>query len=295
MPSSSLRLALLATALLSVPAAAARAQDRLQAARVLYANADYEQALALLSAADASEAPDAATWEAHHYRALCLVALGRVDEAERAMADAIEANPRFVPAAADVSPRVLSLFSEVRHRLLPQIVRRHLTAARRLSEDGGHDRAAAAFAGVMTLLEDPALASREDLDDLRLAATTLRDLARARAEAARATEPSPAAAPPQPMVRAPEFTRPVAIAQALPRWNRSGELARWGFAGAVRVTIDESGAVTGAAIERSVHPAYDRLVLEAARGWRYRPATRDGRPTVSETVVAITVAPQAPN
>jgi protein TonB len=59
----------------------------------------------------------------------------------------------------------------------------------------------------------------------------------------------------------------------------------------VRVTIDATGKVTGAVMDRPVYPPYDRQLLVAARGWTYRPATRNGQPVASERLVEIVLRP----
>jgi TonB family protein len=48
--------------------------------------------------------------------------------------------------------------------------------------------------------------------------------------------------------------------------------------GLVGITIDERGRVEQADIIRSLHAAYDRLLLQAAAEWTYEPATRNGQP-----------------
>jgi protein TonB len=91
----------------------------------------------------------------------------------------------------------------------------------------------------------------------------------------------------------PGFRAAVPIAQALPAWQPpAGVVAQRGFSGAVRVTIDPSGKVTGAVMEPSVYPPYDRLVLTAARNWTYQPATRNGEPVASERLVEIVLRPR---
>jgi protein TonB len=90
-----------------------------------------------------------------------------------------------------------------------------------------------------------------------------------------------------------EFVAAVPLAQALPRWQpENGTVAQLGFSGAVRVTIDATGKVTGAVMDRPVYPPYDRLVLAAARAWEYRPATRNGQPVSSERLVEIVLQPR---
>ncbi len=47
--------------------------------------------------------------------------------------------------------------------------------------------------------------------------------------------------------------------------------------GILEITIDESGAVVDAMMREPVNPIFDSLVLDAAKTWQYRPATKSGR------------------
>ena len=42
----------------------------------------------------------------------------------------------------------------------------------------------------------------------------------------------------------------------------------------------------------SVHPAYDRLLLQAAREWTYQPARANGAAVPSEKVVQVVLKPR---
>lgn len=76
-----------------------------------------------------------------------------------------------------------------------------------------------------------------------------------------------------------EVQPPVAVSQAMPSWRPETALEqRMDYRGAVEVVIDEEGRVASATIVRSIHPRYDPLLVEAARGWVYEPATRAGQP-----------------
>ena len=59
--------------------------------------------------------------------------------------------------------------------------------------------------------------------------------------------------------------------------------------GMLEVVIDERGSVESAVIRVSMNPRYDRLVLDAVRSWRYRPATRGGVPVKYRKAMAIAV------
>ena len=91
----------------------------------------------------------------------------------------------------------------------------------------------------------------------------------------------------------PGFVAAVPISQAVPPWNPgTGFVSQIGFSGAVALTIDATGKVTGAVMEPSVYPPYDRQILAAARDWTYRPATQNGKPVASERLVEIVLRPR---
>ena len=61
--------------------------------------------------------------------------------------------------------------------------------------------------------------------------------------------------------------------------------------GTVEVVVDEAGAVETATIVESVSAAYDRLVLDAAKTWQYKPATLNGAPVKYRKNIGITFRP----
>src|SRR5262249_53481264 len=102
--------AAVAILLASWPAAALPAadQDALIRAKALYTSAAYDEALALLDGPDAIAGPDAI--EAKQYRAFCLLALGRADDARKVIQEIVEADPSFQPSDAQMSPRLQGAF-----------------------------------------------------------------------------------------------------------------------------------------------------------------------------------------
>lgn len=267
------------------------AQDSMTQAKALYASADYEQALTLFQSAGS-------TRETHYYRALCLIALGRVDAADEQISAVVSLDPMFVPESGEVSPRVAAAFSDTRRRLLPQIARKTFSEAKQLFQSGEREQARGRFELTLRMLEDSLLDEDTDLADLKLVASGFLDLARSEAKMAAAATASASPAPPAAGPAAVESGRtggvatlPITNEQTLPPWRPDSATARRSFSGAVRVEIDEKGRVTAARMEKSVHPSYDVLVLAAARRWTYQPATLNGVPVASEKTVEIQLRP----
>ena len=77
-------------------------------------------------------------------RAFCLLALGRSDEGRKAIAGIVEADPLFQPAETQMSPRLVTVFRDVRKQLLPRIVQQSCAEAKaRFRSEGagsGHHR-----------------------------------------------------------------------------------------------------------------------------------------------------------
>ena len=62
--------------------------------------------------------------------------------------------------------------------------------------------------------------------------------------------------------------------------------------GMVEIIIDETGSVEAATTRVAVNPVYDRLVLSAAKNWRYRAASLDGTPVRFRKIVQIDLKPR---
>ena len=282
------------------------ARDALASARELYASAAYEEALATLAGAIPSDRGVAV--EVERYRALCLFALGRADDARAAIEKLVEQDPVYRPAEADVPPRMMAMLREVRRAVLPGIARTTYTEARAHLAAKELTEAAPALERVVRIAGDPDLRDVEGMEDLRLLADGF--LALAQASAAPAT--SEPAAPPSPSAASPEngagpsreaghgstifsgndadVIPPEAIEQTMPKVAPSPALrTQNGFAGYLGVTIDETGRVESARLLRSIHPLYDSELLRAAGAWRFVPARKDGRPVRYLKIIRIVV------
>jgi hypothetical protein len=279
-------------------------QDALTRAKDLYASAAYDDALAVLDQLKLdSSSPDVV--EAGQYRAFCLLALGRSDEGRKAIAGIVEADPLFQPAETQMSPRLVTVFRDVRKQLLPRIVQQSYAEAKVAFDRKELEAAAIGFDRVLLLLNDPDLPASSGTTDLRMLATGFRDLSKVAPPPpppkAAGPPPSippsakPANAPGPPRTYGPndaDVTPPVVISQQLPPWRPSKLAAtRRDYQGAVALVIDESGNVESVALLTSLQPEYNPVLLKAAREWKFRPATKDGRPVRYRKVVGIRLSP----
>jgi ketosteroid isomerase-like protein len=123
--------------------------DRLAGVKALFAAADYEAALIVLSTDDV-----ASSQGADQYRALCLLALGRLDDVDRLLETLIRRDPTFNMSVSEVTPRMIALFRQTRQRLLPGILDDRFKAAKTSFEQGRHAEAAVQFRALLTLLAD---------------------------------------------------------------------------------------------------------------------------------------------
>jgi hypothetical protein len=264
-------------------AAPARGQD-VERVRALYIAAAYEEALAAMPP---SAAPGMKL-EVEQYRALCLLALGRESEAAAAVEGIVRDNPTYLPSSRDTSPRMQSIFAAVRLKLLPEIARQAYTDGKSAFEAKDTGAARAALQRVIAIVESVPEADRGSLADLRLLATGFLDLADLRA----APEPAPEK-PAGPAPAALPYVAPVAIDEQLPAWNPPDNASmRSEYLGLLRVVIGEDGSVQSAEIVKISHPSYDVVLTRAAKAWRYRPATRGGRPVPSQKDIQIRLVPR---
>jgi protein TonB len=336
---------------------AVAADDSLATARDLYAAAAYEDALAVLNrlgpAGALGDGPAIG-----QYRAFCLLALGRVSEAEQAIETLISAEPSFHPSDADASPRIRSAFSDVRRRMLPAIVQQQYAQAKAAYDKKEFGVAAEGFRQVIGALNDPDLrsaANQPPLSDLRTLAAGFGELSASAAappplplpsapvaipeppqvagptrpagqaspavqtaravaqtspvvQTARPVQPSPAVQTARPVQSGPavpaspqtppahriytaedgNVVPPAVVRQSLPPFPTA---ARARAQGTLAIVVDEAGAVETASMLGALNPIYDPVILEAARQWRYKPATLDGVPVKYRRIVQINLVP----
>jgi hypothetical protein len=156
-------------------ASPALAQDTLAPVRELYASASYDEALAALDTIAAAGAPSVAV---ERYRVLCLVALGRAVDAERAIERIVRADPSYT-MGDEAAPRIRTVFEQVRGRLLPGIVRAIYADGKDAFERKAFADAERAFRSVIDMIDTPELINRPGMDDLRMVAAGFLSLARA--------------------------------------------------------------------------------------------------------------------
>jgi len=289
------------------PAAEAPAgrQETLARAKDLYGLAAYDEALAVLDRIHETASPGVSS-EVAGYQVLCLLALGRTDAAQKAIEALVKADPLYRPSESIMSPRTRARFDAVRRERLPAIVQETYDRAKAAFDRKELPVALAEFDRVVALLDDPALADVPIMADLRRLATGFRDLSKAAAPlvpaspAATTSNPTTTAAAVPP---APDPARtytgddagvvpPIVVSRRMPVWTPRNEIEkRREFRGFVEVVIDEAGDVTSAALGRSINPAYDKPLVDAARTWKFRPATKDGVPVKYKMTIEIRLGP----
>jgi TonB family protein len=273
-----------ALCLMATPQAVAAAS--LPEARELYASAAYGDALAMLDGLLRATPPREERQAIELYRVLCLVALRKRDDADRAVEGMIQRNPFYQPASDEIPPKMRAVFAEARKRLLPAVVQQDYAAAKGAFDRKDFGTAARAFDHVLKVLAQPDLtqaASRPPLSDVRTLAEGFRDLS------AKAIAPPALEMPVPGRIYSAANTRvvpPIAIKQQLPRFR--GRAAEPGE-GMLEVVIDTTGAVESAQMTTPLDRQYDSQVIGAAKGWQYRPATFNGVPVKFRKQVRVTL------
>ena len=198
-------------------------------AKSRYEEAAYEDALKLLDAVETSTARDRVQVE--QYRALCHIALGHADQAERAVIALVDADPTYCPRRRIASPKVLAIVAEARSRHMPVVARKLLDSGRAAFAEKNMALAAEHFSLLLKLLDEPAMADRPERADFRTLAQGFAALASAPAPTkaalppAAAPAPTPEAAPTSGAAGAPRaaaakaFTPAVPLEETLPPWR----------------------------------------------------------------------------
>lgn len=259
--------------------AAGQPPPDLQHIRALYEGASYEDAMRALDAADGVSIISGEQHETLlQYRALCLLALNRQTDAEKAVEEILSADPLHQPAPEE-PPRLVEVFDRVRTRMMPSLARQQYAAAKALFDKGQFAEAAGGFERVIQLDSRVAPGDREKPGDLATLAGGFLELSRARAAEAAADHAAVATRVFTSLDR--DVVPPVAIQQQVPPWRPHVPRSLAGDSGDARegrldVLIGPTGDVQDAAIMTSIDRQYDTALVRAAKHWKYQPATKNG-------------------
>lgn len=295
---------LLLAALAAPVSSADDSVDNLDRAKSLYASAAYDEALTVLDRLSGTPAAGDRMSVAA-YRVYCLLALDRQDEARALIDRILHQSPLFVPSDNEASPRIQTVFRDVRRAELPKIARERYADAK-TAFDRKDPTTARQFDDLLTLLDDPDLHDWSAASDLRSVASAFRDLAKAVAAL-----PAPAVADvkstvsaAQPPLEPPDITYtsadvdvtpPVPLVQKTPQWHpSSSQEAAQDYRGVLRLLIDRNGAVVSATMPTGTRPAYDQTLVRAARDWKFQPAQKQGRPVSYLKIIEIHLTMSAP-
>ncbi len=283
------------------------AAGNLAAAKALYASGDYEEALNNLASPKADDSAD----EVDEYRSLCLLALGRTADAQRSLESLVTRSPLFKMSEAEVSPRLVTIFHDVRKRLLPTTVRDLYDKAKANFEQGHYEAAKPQFEQLMALLADDDLAGNAAaLSDLKMLSDGFLKLTNAQLAAKTAPAATPTPAPAKPAAAATEdpapvmastdrvfsvedkeVTAPVEVSCPVPEWHPSNPTQMREYRGILRIVIGLDGKIESSALVVSANPTYDPLLLAAVKDWQYKPALREGQPVKYQKMIPIVLRP----
>jgi TonB-like protein len=280
------------TVMVSVTAtvSAQEATDPIAQARQLYYSTYYEEALGAIAKVPIDRLSSGQVLVAREYRAMCLLALGRSREADTVIEAMLRTDPLYRPAIRSAPPMLQSAFIRVFTRVMPSLAREQFKRANAAFDSKRFGEAAAGFDAVARFVKAADAATFDQRDAATL--KEIESLAVRLAAASRAAQ-NPKNAPPRTVftVDDPGVLPPTPIRQEIPPWQ--GKLEATRFEGQLEIVIGVDGAVRSATITAPIHPAYDQTLLDAARKWRYRPASKEGRPVAyAETVTIRLAAPQ---
>ena len=273
-------------------------QEMLASAKSLYESASYEAALSEFSAIHTSELADTVDT----YKALCLLGLGRVRDAEQALELVVTRQPMLVLNDTEYSPRVVALFRDVRKKALPAAAQQLYTAARTDYENKKYDAAAAGFKQALQVIADigPGVAD-DDAGRSEGTVERLRHACRRQDRGAGCTSSASGGGSGgahgccrgdrSGVLHAGRYRRHSACdcGAADPGMDVHGYAPNRVFSGTLEVLIDEKGSVETATLAEPVWPPYDLVLLSAAKRWQYQPAVRQGKPVKFKRMLVINI------
>jgi TonB family protein len=118
--------------------------------------------------------------------------------------------------------------------------------------------------------------------------------ARAAQKPAASADPAPPSGSPIYSASDTMVTPPVSATRPVPPWVRPEALRYFSFQGSLEVVVDEQGRVVAATMVKPITPTFDRLLINAAKNWRFEPARLAGQAVKYRLTYQYSLAPRPP-
>jgi hypothetical protein len=206
-------------------------------------------------------------------RAASLIAQGQTEKAGIVFDALLLSNPLYEPDPSSLTPEALEAFRTSQRNLLPNIAQKNFDRARVALTSGDADRALTLGREVMAILDrriaEPPAHLREQVDDLINAASA----AKSQADEIVYTTADKGVVAPRELSRQFPASGPLGVPP-----HRVGTL---------EMIIDKDGGVEFVKLHTPLNRYHERMIVSAAKAWRYRPATRNGKPVKYRLTVRI--------
>jgi hypothetical protein len=216
-----------------------------------------------------AESPDAAARQG-----ASLLASGRAEDAQRIFDSIVLANPLYRLDAARSTPEAVAALEASRRDILPALARRDYMNARAVLDAGDYNRALSEGSRIAAMLAD------YDRDAAFAALRTAVQQLLARAAAVKAREDD------RIYTEADEgVTPPAPLSRQLPAELPAGITSQ--TVGTLEMLISREGEVETIKLHTPLNRYHERMIVSAAKAWRYRPASKDGRPVRFRLITTI--------
>ena len=216
-----------------------------------------------------ADSPDAAVRQA-----ATLLASGRAEDAQRVFDSIVLANPLYQIDSARSTPEAVAALEASRRDILPALARRDYMSARAALDAGDYDRALSEGSRIATMIAhydgDAAFTGlRGALQQLLARASVMK----AREDDRVYAEADDGVTPPAPLSRQLPATLPFGITSST--------------VGRLEMLISRDGEVETVKLHTPLNRYHERMIVSAAKAWRYRPALKDGKPVRFRLVTSI--------
>ena len=216
-----------------------------------------------------ADSPDAAARQA-----ATLLASGRAEDAQRVFDSIVLANPLYQIDSARSTPEAVAALEASRRDILPALARRDYMNARAALDAGDYDRALSEGSRIATMIAhydgDAAFTGlRGALQQLLARASVMK----AREDDRVYAEADDGVTPPAPLSRQLPATLPFGITSST--------------VGRLEMLISRDGEVETVKLHTPLNRYHERMIVSAAKAWRYRPALKDGKPVRFRLVTSI--------